>query len=132
MAKIVNPFGSDMRIHIPESTLYTYPDLSIICWEIDTTDDNFDVATNPKVILEILSKSTRDYDKGGKFTLYRRIKTLKEYILIDSESIMVEKFSRNLDNSRQLTEFRDLKETFFIDSIKIDILLETIYKRLKI
>lgn len=129
--KDCQPFGSDMRIHIEESTLYTYPDLSIICGEIETTDDSFDTATNPTVIFEILSKSTRDYDKGGKFTLYRRIKSLKEYILIDSENIMVEKFSRNFDDSWQLTEYKELSDTFYIDSVKIDIALETIYKRLK-
>ena len=47
-------FGSDLRIHIPKNTLYTYPDISIICGEIDTTDDSFDTAKNPSVLIEIL------------------------------------------------------------------------------
>ncbi len=88
--KKCQPFGSDLRIHIPSNTLYTYPDISIICGEIDTLDDTFDTATNPSVIIEILSESTRNYDKGGKFTLYRAIESLQEYILIDSESVMFE------------------------------------------
>ncbi len=49
-------FGSDLRIHIPKNTLYTYPDISIICGEIETTDDKFDTITNPSVIIEILSR----------------------------------------------------------------------------
>ncbi len=100
------PFGSDLRIHIPKNTLYTYPDISIICGEMECTDDHFDTATNPSVIIELLSKSTRNYDKGGKFTLYRDIDTLQEYILIDTEAIYVEKHIRNEDNSWQLTEFK--------------------------
>ena len=82
--KNCRPFGSDLRVHIPKNTLYTYPDISIICGEIETTDDKFDTATNPSVIIEILSASTKNYDKGQKFSLYREIECLKEYILIDS------------------------------------------------
>lgn len=122
------PFNSDLRVHIPESTLYTYPDLSIICGEIETTDDNFDTTTNPKVIFEILSKSTRDYDKGRKFTLYRQIKSLEEYVLIDQENIHVEKFTKNEDGSWQLTEFKDLKMSFKMESVQIEIYLTDIYQ----
>src|SRR6187551_2708637 len=89
--KRCTPYGSDLRIHIPLNTLYTYPDISIICGDPNLTDDKFDTATTPAVIIEILSPSTRDYDKGSKFTMYRAIETLKEYLLIDSTSISVEK-----------------------------------------
>ena len=130
--KSCEPFGSDLRIHIPKSTLYTYPDISIICGEIETTDDNFDTITNPSVIIEILSKSTRDYDKGGKFTLYRQIETLQEYFLIDSENIMVEKFIRNKDNSWQLTEYKNLDESFTVNTVEIEMHLSEIYKGLEI
>jgi Uma2 family endonuclease len=125
--KNCKPFGSDLRVHIPKQTLYTYPDISIICGEIETTDDKFDTVTNPSVIIEILSESTRNYDKGNKFTLYRNIASLKEYILIDSESIMVEKFIKNADNSWQLTEYKSLNESFKIETVAIEMDLETIY-----
>ena len=92
--KRCTPYGSDLRIHIPSNTLYTYPDISIICGEIESTDDKFDTATNPSVIIEILSASTRDSDRGSKFTLYRAIETLKEYILVDATGFSVEKFIR--------------------------------------
>lgn len=78
--KPCQPYGSDLRIHIPLNSLYTYPDLSIICGEPETTDENFDSVINPTVIFEILSKSTRNYDLGQKFELYRQITTLREYI----------------------------------------------------
>ena len=129
--KTCHPFGSDLRIYIPENTLYTYPDLSIICGEIETTDDNFDTATNPTVLIEILSKSTRGYDKGAKFTLYRKIKSLQEYIMIDSEQMMVIKQIRNNDNSWQLTEYTGLAETFELNSVQVKMQLFEIYDSVK-
>lgn len=130
--KKYQPFGSDLRIHIPKNSLYTYPDISIVCGEIETTDDKFDTITNPTVIIEILSASTRNYDKGGKFTLYREIDSLQEYILIHSERIMVEKFIRNSDNSWQLTEYRSTDQSFSIKTIAIEMQLLDIYEGLAI
>ena len=115
--KKCQPFGSDLRIHIPENSLYTYPDISIICGKPETTDDTKDTITNPSVIIEILSKSTRDYDKGQKFTLYRDITTLKEYILIDSETVSVETLTRNNDRSWTFREYRSLGDSFDIETI---------------
>ncbi len=129
--KNCRPYGSDLRIHIPLNSLYTYPDISIICGDPITTDDHFDTATNPSVIIEILSKSTKDYDKGSKFTLYRDIESLKEYILVDSTNISVEKFIRNTDNSWQLTEYKLLTDTFSINTIDISLSLSDIYEDVK-
>ncbi|WP_310560785.1 Uma2 family endonuclease [Flavobacterium sp.] len=130
--KRCQPFGSDLRIHIPKNTLYTYPDISIVCGEIETTDDKFDTITNPSVIIEILSPSTRNYDKGEKFTLYREIDSLQEYILIDSERIMVEKFIRNSDNSWQLTEYKTMEQSFTIATVSLEMQLQDIYEGVKI
>jgi Uma2 family endonuclease len=130
--KKCQPFGSDLRIHIPKNTLFTYPDISIVCGETETTDDKFDTITNPSVIIEILSPSTRNYDKGEKFTLYREIDSLQEYILIDSERIMVEKFIRNSDNSWQLTEYKSIDLSFSITTVAIEMPLLDIYEGLAI
>ncbi|MEP7142253.1 MAG: Uma2 family endonuclease [Ferruginibacter sp.] len=129
--KSCQPYGSDLRIYIPSNTLYTYPDISIICGEEESTDDQFDTATNPSVIIEILSKSTRDYDKGSKFTLYRAIETLKEYVLVDSSNILVEKFIRNADDSWQLTEYKLLTDVFSISTVDINITLSDVYEGVK-
>jgi Uma2 family endonuclease len=130
--KNCQPFGSDLRIHIPKNTLFTYPDISIICGEIETVEDKFDTVINPSVIIEILSASTRNYDKGEKFTLYREIDSLQEYILIDSERIMVEKFIRNSDNSWQLTEYKAIEQSFNITTVSIEMQLSTVYEGIKI
>src|SRR5438105_4521532 len=74
------PYGSDLRIHIPDNTLFTYPDISIICGDIVTSEMDSDSAIKPTALFEILSPSTKSYDRGEKFKLYRDIPTLKEYI----------------------------------------------------
>ncbi len=126
--KKCRPFGSDLRVRIPKNSLFTYPDISIVFGDVKTTDDTFDTATNPSVIIEILSASTRDYDKGGKFTLYRDIDSLQEYILIDSEKVMVEKFIRNADNSWQLTEYKNIAQSFWISTVAIELQLQDVYE----
>jgi Uma2 family endonuclease len=127
-----NMFGSDLRIHIPENSLYTYPDFSIICGEAKTTDEEKDNVTNPSVIIEILSKSTRDYDRGAKFSLYRSIKALKEYILIDSTSIFVELYIRQPDNNWLLKEYKQLTDSFYISTIGLSLFLKDIYEDVNI
>ena len=130
--KSCRPFGSDMRIHIPENTLYTYPDISIICGDIISGDEDEDSATQPVVIIEILSKSTKSYDRGDKFKLYREIPALRDYILIDSERIGIEAFSLNDEMLWELREYKNLDATLIIKSIAANIELKDIYKDTKL
>lgn len=128
--KNCRPYGPDMRMHIPENTLYTYPDISIYCKKpIDGPDD--DIATSPTVIVEILSPSTRNYDMGGKFDLYRDILTMKEYILVDSQSVRVYAFRINEGGHWELEEYKSMQDTLLIKAIEISISLTDIYEAVK-
>lgn len=91
--KSCQPFGSDQRIHIEKNTLFTYPDISVICGELKTLNNDEWNILNLTVLSEILSPSTKNYDRGEKFKLYRDIPTLKEYILIDSEKYILKHFA---------------------------------------
>lgn len=126
------PFGSDLRIHIPENTLFTYPDISVICGDIITSPVDPDSAVAPTVIIEILSPATKNYDRGEKFMLYRDIKTLQDYVLIDSESIHIEVFSINQNNRWELKEYKHTNEELFIKSIQFSVLLSDIYEGSKL
>ena len=121
------PYGSNFRVHIPKNTLYTYPDIIIICGDPELIDEKFGTVTNPSVIFELLSHSTRNYDKGEKFTLYRDIGSLKEYIVVDTERIHVEKHIRREDNSWVLTDYRSLDEFFTIETVQVSLLLKDVY-----
>jgi Uma2 family endonuclease len=89
--------SSDMRVHIPENTLYTYPDLLIVCGKPEFLDDHTDTLLNPSVIIEVLSPSTGSYDQGKKFYLYQSLKSLKEYILIDSQEVGAQVYRKSDD-----------------------------------
>ncbi len=125
------PFGSDMRLHIPENTLYTYPDISVYCGEVELTGQPFDTAMNPVLIIEILSKSTENYDRGKKFVLYRQIKSLTEYILVDSQSIHVEHHSKKGDGFWEFREYKMLEDKFSINALDIEFNLSDIYEEIK-
>lgn len=120
-------FGSNLRIHIPSNTLYTYPDILVICNEPVFVDDEFDTVVNPSVIIEILSPSTANYDRGSKFDLYREIETLQDYILIDSKAVHVVNYTRNDDNTWTLFETKILTDTIAIHSINFTTTLSEIY-----
>ncbi|MDQ2862340.1 MAG: Uma2 family endonuclease [Bacteroidota bacterium] len=126
--KKCQPYGSDVRIHIPSNTLFTYPDISIICGKAITLNDDEWNVLNPTVIIEVLSKSTKNYDRGEKFKLYRDIPTLQEYILADSESMHIEIFRLNENKHWELEEYNSLKDIVHIKSIDEKILLSEIYE----
>ena len=121
------PYGSDMRMHIPENTLYTYPDISIYCGNPKTIDKEEDTLIQPTVIIEILSESTRNYDRGKKFKLYRDIPTLKEYIFIDTEKICVEVFRVTSHNQWEQQEYNTLQETVQLPTIEVSLSMKAIY-----
>lgn len=127
--KSCQPYGSDMRIHIPQNTLFTYPDISVICGDITNPEEDENTATNPKVIFEILSPSTRNYDRGLKFMLYRAIPTLKEYILIEAESIHAEHFAINKEGLWQLKEYSGIEDKINLESLGVTLLIKDVYDR---
>lgn len=130
--KSCQPYGSDMRVHIPQNTLFTYPDISIICGDFIESPNDKDTAVEPKVIIEILSPSTKDYDRGNKFKLYRDIPTLREYILVDSESINVEAFRINKNGNWELEEYKAITDDLHVASIDALLPLTDIYDGTKL
>lgn len=125
--KKCTPYGSDLRVHVQQNTLYTYPDITIVCGEEEYLDDKFDTLTNPKVIIEILSPTTKDYDRGSKFMLYRAIPSLVEYVLVDSEAVCIERFYKNEEGIWSLFEYKELTDLVYFAAIDFKISVEEIY-----
>lgn len=123
-------FSSDMRVHLPETGLYAYPDIVIVCGEPELLPDEFDNLLNPTVIVEVMSDSTEDYDRGRKFFRYRAISSLEEYILIDSQRVEVEVWRKNeLDQWTLLQQTTDPAGQFTIHAIGLTITLAQTYAR---
>jgi len=129
--KKCSPFGPDMRLSIPENTLFTYPDISVYCRDIEDSIDE-DTIVNPTVLIEILSPSTRSYDRGEKFMLYRDIPTLREYILVDTDSVRVEVYRINNSGHWELEEYKQLAEQLVIPVLGFSIPLSDIYDRTRL
>lgn len=126
--KTCRPYGSDMRMNIPENTLFTYPDISIYCNEPISSKEDADTVIHPTVIIEILSPSTKGYDRGNKFKLYRDIPTLKEYILVDSEFVSLEAWRLNDNNNWELQEYNSLDAQLSIPAISFSMPILEIYE----
>lgn len=126
--KPCEPFGSDVRIHIEKNTLFTYPDITVFCEEPKSLDGGELDFLNPTLIFEVLSPSTRNYDEGEKFRLYRDIPTLKEYILVDSESISVRAHVLNNAGSWEQKEYNSLNDTLVLPTIQVSVPLTEVYE----
>ncbi len=123
-------FSSDMRVHLPETTMYAYPDIVIVCGEPTFMADEFDNLLNPVALIEVLSDGTEDYDRGRKFQRYRRIPTFQEYILINSQAVDVEVWRKNEGGLWTLEEqFASPTETLTISTIGLAISLMNVYDR---
>lgn len=129
--KECNEFGSNLRLHVPGYSFYTYPDILVICGEPDFRTDTFDTVTNPSIIVEILSEGTADYDKGAKFDLYRYIQSLQAYLLVDSRTKHVMLYTKNEDGSWTLKEYKEDSETFYLYSIGLQLSLSECYAGLQ-
>ncbi len=126
--KPCKPFNSDQAVYVEKSGFYTYPDLSIVCGKTETKNDNNLHVINPSVIIEVLSRSTKNYDRGDKFKLYRDIPSLQEYILIDSEAVGVEAFFINTKGFWELKEYKDSNDLLLINTIELSLPLKDIYE----
>ena len=120
------PMNSDMRLHTPAG-LDTYPGVSVFCGEPELTDQQ-KTLLNPVVIVEVLSPTTRSYDRGDKFVLYRSIPSLQDYLLVDSEQVLVEHFRRLENGEWLLHEYRLISESIFLTSIDTTVTLTAIYE----
>ena len=100
------PCNSDQRIRIPANGLSTYPDVSVVCGEVQTDTVDHDAIVNPRVIFEVLSNSTESYDRGKKFELYRTLPSLAEMVLVSQKEPLIEHFGRQDDGTWVLRERR--------------------------
>lgn len=130
--KSCQTFSNVLRVHIPANTLFTYPDLSVVCGEPETLNNDDWNLLNPSVIFEVLSPSTRAYDRGQKFRLYKDIPTLKEYMLVDSQKMRIEAWSLNEEGQWELRIYADPEEALLLRSLSLSVPIKDIYAGTKL
>lgn len=120
-------FGSNLKVKTP-TRMRSYPDVSIVCGKPEFTQDNGDALVNPIVIIEVLSPSTEDIDRGRKFQHYRTLPSLGEYVLIAQDKYEIE-YRRRTPDGRWIIDYSEPGETHLeLQSLGITLLLETVYR----
>ncbi len=122
-------FTGDVRLWIPRYRTYTYPDVMVIQGEPVYHENRKDTITNPVLIVEVLSKSTKNYDRGDKFEFYRSIPELQEYIMIDQYRFKVEQFAKNSEGKWVFSEYDSADAVLALSSLDFQITLRDIYER---
>ncbi|NES05179.1 MAG: Uma2 family endonuclease [Okeania sp. SIO2F4] len=124
-------FVADQRLWIQKKRIYTYPDVMVNPGNLELQQGRKDTITNPLIIVEVLSNSTRNYDKDKKFAAYRTIPIFQEYLLIDQYTIQVEQYYKTSQKQWIFSEYNELEETISLNSIDFQITLADIYDKVE-
>jgi Uma2 family endonuclease len=120
---------SNFRLKVEATGLLTYPDLSVICGEVQMAESVFDTLLNPILLIEVLSPSTKKYDRTEKFSDYRKIPSFKEYVLVAQDKAHIERYLRREDGIWELKEVEGLEAKLELSSIGVTLSLADVYEQ---
>ncbi|MEB3885783.1 Uma2 family endonuclease [Lyngbya sp. CCY1209] len=121
-------FVTDQRLWIPNKNLYTYPDVMVTPEPVELMSGRKDTVINPILLAEVLSDSTKHYDRGDKFEAYRTIATFQEYLLIDQNRPHLEQYVKQAENQWLFTEYNGMEQTITLRSLDVEIALADLYE----
>jgi Uma2 family endonuclease len=120
---------NDLRVHIPATGLYTYPDVVVVCGKPELEDEQFDTLLNPTLIIEVLSPNTEAYDRGKKFEHYRSVDSFSEYLLVSQDEPHVEQYLRQDGGHWLFTSVAGLDRRIALPSIQCELSLAEVYDK---
>lgn len=124
--------SNDLRVRVSETGLYTYPDVLVVCGEPTFTDDRFDTLLDPWVIFEVLSASTEAIDRGRKFEHYRRLSSLRDYLLVAQDRRHVEHYTRQPDGRWSLGDVEGDGGVIALGSLDCELPLSEVYEKVQL
>lgn len=124
-------YPSDMRVKVPATGLYTYPDVVVTCDEPRFEDAVLDTLLNPTLLVEVLSESTAGYDRGVEFDHFRSIESLREVLFVAQERVHVVHYVRQDDGTWTLSEIQDLEGRLPLPSMEAELLLAEVYAKIR-
>jgi Uma2 family endonuclease len=122
-------FTGDVKLHIPAADAFTYPDILVIKGKPDYYQNRRDTVFNAQLIIEVLSDSTKDYDRAGKFEIYRNLPDLQDYILISQNKIHIEHFVKQAPQQWLLTEYNALTDILNITQLNETLAVVDVYDK---
>lgn len=120
---------SDIKVRMPDSRKFFYPDVSVVCGEPQFHDDRSDVILNPTLIVEVLSESTAGFDRGEKFQAYQQLSSLQEYLLISQDKIFIEQYVRQAREKWTYIAVVGLESSLALPSIECTLSLKAVYDK---
>ncbi|MCS6988051.1 MAG: Uma2 family endonuclease [Chloroherpetonaceae bacterium] len=124
--------GTGMRVQTGNG-LDTYPDVVVVCGESQyvepKTGTGRDTLLNPIVLFEVLSKTTRDYDRGDKFLSYRTIPSLQEFVAVEQDRVFAEHFAKIKSGEWLLREYASLDDALALSSLGVSLSLKSVYEK---
>lgn len=125
-------FNSDLKVRLEQFDKAVYPDISVVCGPPEFYANRTDIITNPILIVEVLSPSTRDYHIGSKFSQYRSLPSFLEYVLVDPQSKLVESWYKKEENIWKISLAKGLESSIYLYTLDIEIKLEDILYRVEL
>lgn len=122
-------YPSDLKVRVPNSKRFFYPDVSVVCGETQFADDEKDVVLNPVLVVEVLSESTAAFDRGKKFQSYQQIESLEEYLLVSQDEFVVEHYLRQEDSHWLYTKVSGLDNAITLPNMKCQLSLKDMYNK---
>ena len=123
-------YSTDLRVQVSQGGLYAYPDIVVVCGDPTFVDSKLDTLMNPLLIVEVLSDSTKNYDRGEKFERYRTISSFREYILIAQDKVHIEQYVRQNDDSWVLRETNSHNNIIELESLACRLPVAEIYLKI--
>lgn len=120
-------YQSEMKVWVEEANTFFYPDVTVVCGERKFHNDRRDIVENPILLVEVLSASTKEYDKNDKFLTYQNIESFQEYVLISQNQAAVQQYMRQPDGSWTYKATIGLKSKVHFQSVGAKLLLKDIY-----
>jgi len=124
-------FDSDQRLWIPENSRFTYPDVTVVQEPIIVSEQDETALTNPLLITEVLSQSTRNYDRSEKFVTYRSLSSFQEYLLIEQDRVQIEQQIKQDNHHWLLTLHDDMNGKISLGSVGVEIAIADLYNRIE-
>jgi Uma2 family endonuclease len=123
-------YNSDQKIYLESEKFGVYPDAVVVCEEPEFWQGREDLIVNPLLIVEVASKSTAQYDRKGKFELYRQLPSFKEYILVQQKTPLIESWFRLEPNTWNIDTVKDLSASILLRSLGVSISLSDVYENI--
>ncbi len=125
-----NVYSSELRVSVRRAKAYVYPDIVVTCGQEEFVDAMLDTLLNPAVVVEVLSESTKNHDRGLKFESYRLLPSLMDYVMIAQNKVHVEHYCRQADGWL-LAEYSDPASRISLASIGVKLQLSDVYEKVK-